>query len=456
MSELPTGVVTLLFTDVEGSTRLWERDPDVMRAALVRHDAIVAEHVRQHGGIVVKSRGEGDSFFAIFGRAANAVAAALSIQQALYKQVWRTDAPLRVRMAIHTGKVELRESDYYGPTVNRCARLRALAHGGQVLLSGVTAQLVASSLPVGASLHDLGTHRLKDLSAPERVCEVVHADLPSEFPPIRSVDVVNLDGHLAPAQPQAEPAGAVRPAAPPTHRRYKLVDEHNHSPDGRDWAEGLTHQASGRGSLDGDGWILCYHSPKVAALLNQVYENVARPRLWEVAVRGEVEPESAQIPCTEATALRAVGMPRLTAEDRARFAVLATRSAYRNGLFVEDFSQWSRKWLAGQDRAADAARQIQTLAENDAYRGSQLANLGALAASKAAEAAVHAARGAWLRGRAADEEAAIVVQAAAEALRVAMRVSRLDVVELANQAVAADLDESPLTSPSRPGAWRVA
>src|SRR5712692_53921 len=175
---LPDGVVTFLMTDVEGSTRLWERDPEAMRQALVRHDTVVAACVQRYSGHVVKSRGEGDSIFAVFHHVRDAVSAALLAQCALAVERWATSTPLRVRMAIHTGQIELRDGDYYGPTVNRCARLRALAKGGQVLLSGVTAQLTQGQLPGGADLKDLGTHSLKDMAALERVWQLVHPKMP--------------------------------------------------------------------------------------------------------------------------------------------------------------------------------------------------------------------------------------------------------------------------------------
>src|SRR5207302_4020067 len=148
-----------------------------MRAALVRHDAIVFACVRRLNGHVIKSKGEGDSVFAVFRHVRDAVAAAIVLQSALNAERWVTSAPIRVRMAIHTGQIELREGDYYGPTVNRCARLRALAECGQVLVSGVTAQLMQGRMPTGAGLKDLGTHRLKDLSAPERVWQLTHPKL---------------------------------------------------------------------------------------------------------------------------------------------------------------------------------------------------------------------------------------------------------------------------------------
>src|SRR5690242_10706264 len=145
-----------------------------MRQALARHDAIVNACVRRQQGHVVKSKGEGDSVFAVFPHARDAVTAALVIQCALGVERWQTSTPIRVRMAIHTGQIELRDGDYYGPTVNRCARLRALAKGGQVLISSASARLSQGQLPPGASLKDLGSHMLKDLSTPERVWQLAH------------------------------------------------------------------------------------------------------------------------------------------------------------------------------------------------------------------------------------------------------------------------------------------
>jgi predicted ATPase/class 3 adenylate cyclase/Tfp pilus assembly protein PilF len=194
---LPSGTVTFLFTDIEGSTRLWERHPGAMEAALGRHDALAAAVIPQHAGTLVKQRGEGDSLFAVFARPADAVAAATALQQALYSEPWQPETPVRVRMALHTGNAALREGDYYGTAVNRCARLRALAHGGQVLLSQTTGDLVREHLPTAASLRDLGSHRLKDLQQPERIFELLHPDLPADFPPLRSLAAF---AHNLPAQ----------------------------------------------------------------------------------------------------------------------------------------------------------------------------------------------------------------------------------------------------------------
>ena len=166
MSDLPVGTITYLFTDVEGSTRLWQQHPEEMRTVMARHDALLTSEIEQCGGAVVRSRGEGDSIFSVFVRATDAVAAACAIQQALLQEAWPADISIHVRMALHTGESELREHDYYGTTVNRCAHLRSIAHGGQVILSQTTAQLVQDMLPEGVLLSDKGSHRLKDLQRP--------------------------------------------------------------------------------------------------------------------------------------------------------------------------------------------------------------------------------------------------------------------------------------------------
>lgn len=196
-SELPSGVITYLFTDVEGSTQLWQQHPDDMRAALAGHDALLASEIERHDGVPVRSRGEGDSFFAVFTHAPDAVAAACAIQRVLLRESWPADISIRVRMALHTGDAELRDHDYYGTTVNRCARLRAIAHGGQVVLSQATAGLVRDALPEGVGLRDLGSHRLKDLPGLEQVFQALHPDLPSDFPALKSPDKPR---HNLPAQ----------------------------------------------------------------------------------------------------------------------------------------------------------------------------------------------------------------------------------------------------------------
>ena len=183
MSSLPTGTITFLFTDIEGSTQLWEQYPELTRAALLRHDTLIEEIVSRYRGQVVRPRGEGDSRFAVFPLATDAVAAAASIQQALFASPGILPGPLRVRMAIHTGEADLREGDYYGSAVNRCARLRSAGHGGQTLLSEVTYGLVRDALPTGVAVLDMGEHRLKDLIRPEHIFQlVVPAYLRSSHP----------------------------------------------------------------------------------------------------------------------------------------------------------------------------------------------------------------------------------------------------------------------------------
>jgi predicted ATPase/class 3 adenylate cyclase/DNA-binding CsgD family transcriptional regulator len=189
---LPTGTVTLLLADVEGSTRLWETQPEVMAAAVARLDQTLSEAVAAHDGVRPVEQGEGDSFVIAFGRASDAVACALDLQLAPL-------APIRLRIGVHTGEVRLRdEGNYVGPTINRTARLRDLAHGGQTVLSGTTDDLVAESLPADAWLTDLGAHPLRDLTRPQRVVQLCHPDLRNDFPPLRTPS--SVVAHNLPAQ----------------------------------------------------------------------------------------------------------------------------------------------------------------------------------------------------------------------------------------------------------------
>jgi class 3 adenylate cyclase/tetratricopeptide (TPR) repeat protein len=175
-----------LFTDLEGSTRLWEEHPEAMKVALSRHDVILRDVVGTHGGRVVKTTGDG--LHAVFATAPEATAAAVDAQRRLMAEVWTMPEPLRVRMGLHTGNAEMRDGDYFGSAVNRAARVAAVAHGGQVVLTSASATLVRESLPDGLELVDLGLHRLRDLARPERVYQLTIAGLRSEFPSLRSVD----------------------------------------------------------------------------------------------------------------------------------------------------------------------------------------------------------------------------------------------------------------------------
>jgi predicted ATPase/class 3 adenylate cyclase len=181
---LPTGTVTLLLADVEGSTRLWQTQPEEMTAAIARLDRTVCDIIAAHDGVRPVEQGEGDSFVVAFARASDAVACALAFQRAPL-------APIRLRIGVHIGEVQLRdEGNYVGTTVNRTARLRDLAHGGQTVLSGSTEDLVLDRLPADAWLTDLGTHRLRDLPRPERVVQLCHPDLRNDFPPLRTRETV--------------------------------------------------------------------------------------------------------------------------------------------------------------------------------------------------------------------------------------------------------------------------
>ncbi|MCJ7437005.1 MAG: adenylate/guanylate cyclase domain-containing protein, partial [Acidimicrobiia bacterium] len=189
MGELPSGTVTFLFTDLEGSTRLWEAHPEAMRAALARHDEILRDAVEEHGGYVVKTTGDG--LHAAFALARDAVSAALDAQRRLVAEDWVLPEPLRVRMGLHTGAAELRDGDYYGSAVNRAARVSAAGHGGQILVSLVTEELVRDDVPAEASLVDLGEHMLRDVERPERVFQLSHPAITSQFPRLQTDERVS-------------------------------------------------------------------------------------------------------------------------------------------------------------------------------------------------------------------------------------------------------------------------
>jgi len=186
LTELPAGTVTFLFTDLEASTRLWEEYPEAMGDALTRHDEILRSVIDAQGGHVVKTTGDG--VHAAFAASTSAVLAARDAQLGLAGEAWGQTGPLRVRMGIHTCQAEVRDGDYYGSAVNRAARLMSVANGAQVVLSLATEELAREGLPSDVSLLDLGEHRLRDLSHTERVFQLCAPGLPSEFPPLQSLD----------------------------------------------------------------------------------------------------------------------------------------------------------------------------------------------------------------------------------------------------------------------------
>jgi len=188
VAELPTGTITLLFTDIEGSTRLLQELGETYQPLLVEHQRLIRAALAQHGGHEVQTTGDG--FFLAFPRAHAAVAFAVATQQAVLRHPWPAGMPLRVRMGMHTGEPALSDGQYVGLDVHRAARISSAGHGGQILLSSATRNLVEADLPEGVTLRDLGMHRLKDLQQWEHLYQVLHADLPAEFPPLQSLDTL--------------------------------------------------------------------------------------------------------------------------------------------------------------------------------------------------------------------------------------------------------------------------
>ena len=187
---LPTGMVTFLLTDIEGSTRLWHDHGDIAGPIVARHYELLDAVIGRWGGVRPVEQGEGDSIVAAFARASDAIAAALEAQHALAAEPWPGGLDVRVRMAVHTGEAQVRADadgvvgNYVGQTIIRCARIRSTGHGGQVLISDATTGVVRDALPAGASLIDGGSHRLKDLSRPERIWLLAHSDLASVDAPL--------------------------------------------------------------------------------------------------------------------------------------------------------------------------------------------------------------------------------------------------------------------------------
>lgn len=207
---LPTGAVTFLFTDIEGSTRLWEKHPLEMRDALRRHDGILRATVKDYGGYVFKM--VGDACCAAFVYPREALRAALAAQRLLFAERWPEPIDLRVRAALHAGTAEERDNDYFGPSLNRVARLLGVGYGGQVLLSSAAHNLVRDHLGLvdrEARLLDLGEHRLKDLTHPEHVYQLAVSDLPSGFPPLRTSEVTHEEELAAELVPSPDETGAI-------------------------------------------------------------------------------------------------------------------------------------------------------------------------------------------------------------------------------------------------------
>src|SRR6516164_2018295 len=187
MPELPTGTVTLLFTDIEGSTRLLQQLVDRYASMLAECRHLLRATFQEWNGHEVDT--QGDAFFVAFARATDAVLAAVEVQRALFAHPWPEGLAVRVRMGLHTGEPTLTHEGYVGLDVHRAARIMSAGHGGQILLSQTTANLVEQDLPDDITLRDLGEYRLKDLGRPKRLFQLVIADLPADFPPLKTLDI---------------------------------------------------------------------------------------------------------------------------------------------------------------------------------------------------------------------------------------------------------------------------
>jgi predicted ATPase/class 3 adenylate cyclase/DNA-binding CsgD family transcriptional regulator len=218
-SPLPEGTVTFLLSDVAGSTRMWDADEDEAAAAIARHYELLDAAISSYGGVRPVEQGEGDSVVAAFESPFAAVNAAVQIQRSFLVEAWPTEPEVQVRLALHSGQARMRdEGNYFGPVLIRCARLRSLAQGGQVLLSDVTHDLVVDDLPGQVTLRNLGSHRLKDLRRPERVWQLCHPAIGAEFPPLPSLDTFtnNLPAQLT----------ALVGRQPELAELQELLDEH--------------------------------------------------------------------------------------------------------------------------------------------------------------------------------------------------------------------------------------
>ena len=196
MSPVPTGTVTFLFTDIEGSTRLWQLHPDAMKSALARHHVLLQRAIESNGGYVFQIIG--DAFCAAFHTGSEGVAAALAAQRALITEPWGETGPIRVRMAVHTGTVDVRVGEHKsgeylsGLALSHTARLLSVAYGGQILVSTATQELVRDDMPSRIELRDLGQHRLRDLTRAEHIFQVVAPDLPHAFPALKSLETRSI------------------------------------------------------------------------------------------------------------------------------------------------------------------------------------------------------------------------------------------------------------------------
>jgi class 3 adenylate cyclase len=354
MATPPTGTVTFLFTDIEGSTRRWDTEPNAMKHALARHDAILRDCIERHGGYVFKT--VGDAFYAAFARATDAAGAAVAAQRGLASESWGEASQGAVRMALHTGAADERDGDYFGPPLNRVARLLEAGHGGQVLLSGVTADLVRDRLPEGVQVRDLGEYRLRDLARPERVYQFAIWGLQADFPALR----IARDLRTTPRTPAtsfvgrsaelAELRTALDAAIGGTGRLVLVSGEPGIGK--TRLAQELSKEAEARGCLV--LWGRCWEGegapafwPWVEAL--SAYARTLDPRTLRSQL-GAAAPDLAQLVPDIQAALPDLPAPAPTEPEQARFRLFGGVAAFLIGvasvrplLLVLDDLHWADK-----------------------------------------------------------------------------------------------------------------
>ena len=279
---MPSGTVTFFFSDIEGSTVRWERDRVAMAEALRRHDAILRESIERYGGYVFKTIG--DAFCASFARAEEAANASIAAHRGLAREDFSGVEGIRVRIAIHVGATDERDGDYFGPTVNRVARLLATGHAGQTILSAAATDLVRDALPVGATLLDLGVHRLKDLTDAETIAQLCVPDLDCSFPALRSVASTqsNLPTQLVPLVGRADVLRSIGHEME-KHRVVTLVGEGGIGKT----RTALQFASDALGRYDGGVWFVALSS--VTETANAMTQMLADLGLRELPGRGPLE-----------------------------------------------------------------------------------------------------------------------------------------------------------------------
>ena len=281
MAELPGGTVTFLFTDVDGSTELVKRLQERYSAVLAKHREMLRAAFSDHGGTEVDT--QGDAFFVVFGHARDAVEAAVAAQRELADYPWPDDAPLSVRIGLHTGEPYRAEHGYTGIAVHRAARICTIAHGGQVLLSRSTAGIIDDDETPGIALRDLGEHRLKDIDRPERIFQLVVEGLPADFPPLRTIDrQISLSGTVTVVMTEGRRMMRLFDEVPPEHFGALLKEYQR--------LLRAVLEESGGGEVDGsfDSVIAAFRSAKQAAYAATAAQRAVATHEWPYGLKPEI------------------------------------------------------------------------------------------------------------------------------------------------------------------------